>query len=73
MALIGIAQRIGREALLAEMEKFEKSAPPASSPEQREALADRILSYPRSSLEEYFQLFYRGLTPKDVTRALSRA
>lgn len=68
MALISIGHRIGRDALIAE---FEKAAPPdvpaAESKQEIEAAADRILSQPAHVAEEYFALFYRHLTPEDIT------
>jgi hypothetical protein len=64
MALIGVAHRIGREALLAELEKV---ATPGETRAKREAAADAILSNPVSYAESHFELFYHGFTAKDVT------
>jgi hypothetical protein len=69
MALIGVAHRIGREALLAE---FEKGAAPDDPREDMEALANELLAKPIEDVQEYFALFYRGLTPGDLTRAIAR-
>jgi hypothetical protein len=68
MALLSVAHRIGRDALLAE---FDKVANPAEPKEAPEAIADDLLAQPVSKAEEYFALFYRGLTPDDVARAFS--
>lgn len=68
MALVSIAHRIGRDALLTEIDKI---VPPGESQEQRAAVADRILSDPASKAEEYFSLYYRGLTSDDVAQVLA--
>ncbi len=65
MALIGVAHRIGREALLAE---FEKGAEPDEPREDMEALADELLAKPVADVQEYFAIFYRGLTESDLAR-----
>jgi hypothetical protein len=65
MALIGVAHRIGREDLLAE---FEKGAAPDESRDEMEALADDLLAKPLEDVQEYFALFYRGLTEADVAQ-----
>lgn len=70
MALLSIAHRIGREALVAE---FERVASPEEPKEAWEAAADEILSKPASTAEEYFALFYRGLTPDDLARVFPGA
>jgi hypothetical protein len=67
MALIGVAHRIGREALLAE---FEKGAAPDALREDMEALADELLAKPVDDVQEYFALFYRGLAPGDLARVV---
>jgi hypothetical protein len=67
MALIGVAHRIGREAVLAE---FEKGAEPDDPREDMEALAGDLLAKPLEGVQEYFALFYRGLTPDDLARVL---
>jgi hypothetical protein len=68
MALVSVAHRIGRDALLAE---FEKVAKPQELEEAREGTADDLLAQPTSKAEEYFALFYRGLGPGDVARMFS--
>ncbi len=62
LALTSIGHRIGREALLAE---FAKMPAADSTPQAREAIADKLFSQPASVAEEYFGLFYRrpGLIP----------
>ncbi|MBU0491436.1 MAG: hypothetical protein KKB13_06265 [Chloroflexi bacterium] len=66
MALVSVAHRIGRAALLAEFARVSPHEPPAA----REAGADKILSRPASQAEEFFALFYRELTLADVTRVI---
>ena len=66
MALAGIAHRIGRDALLTELRNV---SPPEEGDEGRAALADRILSRPASAVEEYFEMYFRGITPADVKKA----
>lgn len=68
MALVSVAHRIGRDALLAE---FEKVAKPQEPKEARKGIADDLLAQPTSKAEEYFALFYRGLKPGDVARMFS--
>ena len=67
VALVGVAHRIGREAVLAE---FEKGAEPDDPREDMEALADELLAKPIESVQEYFALFHRDLTPGDLARLL---
>lgn len=58
MALPAVAQRIGREALIAEFKKM------SGSDVQRETLessADRFLSYPMSNVQEYFEIYHQGI------------
>ncbi len=66
MALTGIAHRIGRAALLDELAKI-------SEPERGDAgpaaMADSILGRPEKVVEEYFEMFYRGITPADMAKA----
>jgi hypothetical protein len=68
VALVSVAHRIGRDALLAE---FDKVANPGEPREAREHTADDFLAQPASIAEEYFALFYRGLTAADMARAFS--
>ena len=65
MALVSVAHRIGRDALLAEMARV---ARPEEPKETREGVTDDLLAQPASKPEEYFALFYRGLRPADVAR-----
>jgi hypothetical protein len=58
MALVAVAQRIGRAALITEFVKMSASD---VDQETLEATADGLLTYPMSSVEEYFELYYRGL------------
>lgn len=68
MALVSVAHRIGRDALLAELEKVAKPEEPKAA---REGVADDLLAQPASKAEEYFTLFYRGLAPDDLARVFS--
>jgi hypothetical protein len=65
MALVSIVHRIGKEALLAELDKV---VAPEDSDAEREAFADGLLSTPAGETQEYFALFYRGLTADDLAR-----
>ena len=57
VVLSAIAHRIGRDALVAEI----KTKAPPDQYEMVERTADKLLDYPVSAVEEYFELFYRGL------------
>jgi hypothetical protein len=70
MALVAIAQRIGRKAMLAEMATFEHLDPPVPEPKAREAVVEKFLTYPRQSVEDYFQLFFRGLSADDLAKVI---
>jgi hypothetical protein len=65
MALVSIVHRNGKEAFLAELNKVVVLE---DSDTEREAFADRLLSMPASETQEYFALFYRGLTAGDLAR-----
>jgi len=65
MALVSIAHRIGRDVMLGELDRI---ASPEEPREAHEALVDEWLAKPISEVQEYFALFYRGLTPDDVAR-----
>ena len=65
MALVSILQRIGKDAFLVELDKIAAAEDSASA---REALADRLLSVQASEVQEYFGLFYRGLTADDLAQ-----
>ena len=64
MALVSVAHRIGREALLVELKK----ATPRETRAMREVAADGILSKPASYAEAHFELFYQGFTAEDLER-----
>jgi hypothetical protein len=65
MALGSIVHRIGKEAFMAELNKV---VTVEDSDTEREAFADGLLSVPVSESQEYFALFYRGLTADDLAR-----
>jgi len=67
MALVSVAHRIGREALVAELERV---GGPDEAPAAAERIAEETLSRPASQAEEFFALFYRGATDEDLARAL---
>jgi hypothetical protein len=66
MALVSVSHRIGRDALLTELDKIGRPEEPRR---ERVAVADDILATPAGEAEEYFALFYRGLIPDDLARA----
>jgi hypothetical protein len=70
MALAAVAHRIGQDALLAE---FAKVSGLADLGDAQEDLVDTLLASPASVYEEYFALFFRGLTSDDMEVALSSA
>lgn len=63
MALTAVAQRIGRDALIAEFNKMSASD---VEMETLETTADGFLTYPPSKVQEYFELYYRGLRSDDL-------
>ena len=69
MALTAIAHRIGREALVAELDK---TVPAEQSREVSQTRADQILQRLVSTAEAHFALFYRGLTPEDLAQAMGQ-
>ncbi len=69
MALTAVAHRIGREALVAELDK---TVPAEQSREVSQTRADQILQRPASTAEAHFALFYRGLTPEDLAQAMGQ-
>ena len=71
MSLLSIAHRIGREALLVEFQEVGPQT--ARQQRQREGMADDILANSPRKAEEYFALFYRGLTPEDIDLAEAEA
>lgn len=56
--LSAIAHRIGREAFVAALKE---NAPPEQY-ETAERTVDKLLQFPLDAIQEYFELFYRGLT-----------
>jgi hypothetical protein len=68
MALLSISHRLGRETLLAELEK---AASPQETRADREAAVEAILSKPAEYARTHFQLFYRGLTADDLPQIFS--
>ena len=58
VALAAVAQRIGRQALIAE---FVKMSDADVDRETLETTTDRFLAYPASTIQEYYELYYRGL------------
>jgi hypothetical protein len=58
MALPAVAQRIGREALIAE---FKNMSADDVDLETLESTVDRFLSYPLDHVKEYFEVYHRGL------------
>jgi hypothetical protein len=63
MALVAVAQRMGRAALIAEFEKMSASD---VEMETLEATADGLLTWPVGSVHEYFELYFRGLRSDDL-------
>jgi hypothetical protein len=66
MALLSIAHRIGREALLVEFQKA--GAQTAEQQKHREAMADDIMAASPRQAEEYFAIFYRPFDADDLAR-----
>jgi hypothetical protein len=65
IAMISVAHRIGREALIAELKKI---TVPGTSDADWDSAADAILSKPVSYAEDHFEMFYRNLTAVDFNR-----
>jgi len=65
MALVSVVHRIGKEAFWAELNKVVALE---DSDAARERFADRLLSTPSGETQQYFALFYRGLTTDDLAR-----
>lgn len=68
MALISVAQRVGREAFVAEIQA--KLSGDFTSVELQ-SLVEQIFSQPASLAEEHFETFYRGLSQDSVKDLLS--
>jgi len=66
MALLSIAHRIGREALLVEFQKA--GAQTAEQQKHREAMADDIMAASPRQAEEYFAVFYRPFDADDLAK-----
>ena len=66
MALLSIAHRIGRKALMVELRKAGPQT--AEQQEHRKSVADEILAASPRRAEEYFASFYRGLNADDMAR-----
>lgn len=66
-ALVSVAHHIGREAVVA---KLTEAAPQDETQEKIEAIADELFARSASQAQEFFALFYRGMTPEDMARLL---
>lgn len=64
MALLSISHRLGRQALLAELERI---GSPEETPDEREAAVEAILSKPADYPQHYFQLFYQRPNAEDLS------
>ena len=62
VALVSVAHRIGRDALVAELSTLISDDNPPSA----EDMADSLLGRPADEAESYFELFHRGLRPEDL-------
>jgi hypothetical protein len=62
LALVSVAHRIGRDALVAEL----SALIPDDRPPSAEDMADSLLSRPVADAEAYFELFHQGLRPEDL-------
>lgn len=67
LAASGIAHRIGREAVFAELRQ---RAPAEEDDEALEGVVERLMSHSLHDVEEYFALYYRGFTLDDVSGTL---
>jgi hypothetical protein len=68
MAVAAIGHRIGREGLA---QILAGAAPSGESPEEIEKLAEGMLRVAVHDIQEFFALFYRGITPEDLTDLLN--
>jgi hypothetical protein len=66
LALVSIAHRIGRDALVAELAELV----PDDQPPGVEDMANSLLGRAVADAEAYFALFHRGLRPEDLTEEL---
>jgi hypothetical protein len=62
LALVSVAHRIGRDALIAEL----SALIPDDRPPSAEDMADSLLSRPTTEAEAYFALFHHRLRPEDL-------
>ena len=62
LALVSVAHRIGRAALVAEL----AALIPDDRPPSAEDMADSLLGRPTDDAEAYFALFHQGLRPEDL-------
>ncbi len=69
LALVSVGHRIGRGALMAELNR---GRPPDKPREESEAMANNILGRPAQDAKEYFAIFYRSLRPDDLQGAVGR-
>jgi hypothetical protein len=66
LALVGIAHRIGREALVATI-----ATATLDDPSSAERMADAFLSRPAEEAEAYFREMFRGPSPADFAKSLA--
>jgi hypothetical protein len=66
LALVGIAHRIGQEALVAT-----SSRRTPDDPGSTERMADAFLSRPSDEAEAYFKEMFRGPSPADFAQSLA--
>ncbi len=69
LALVCIAHRIGRKALVEELARL---ASPSDSRAEIEAAADQVLNYPREAAEKYFDLYFHTVQFDEVAKAFGR-
>jgi hypothetical protein len=63
-ALGGLAHRIGRDALLAEIQQIMSEV--GATPEEAQSLTDVLYQAPRGGADAYFRVFYRGMEPSMI-------
>jgi hypothetical protein len=66
LALVSVAHRIGRDALVAEL----AALIPDDQPPSAEDMADSLLNRSTADSEKYFELFHHGLRPEDLAEEL---
>ena len=62
LALVSIAHRIGRDALVAELAELI----PDDRPPSAEDMADSLLARPAGDAKAHFELFHHGMRPEDL-------